>query len=301
MTNPGSQPQDTEGVQKPPPFSRQLATLYKIWTLDCVTHIGHAVSIDFSNRPNLYSGINLETANQLTEMQSEYGFSRNFANDAIRLMLMKPIFGESDGHGSGNDGSGFQAARMPVLAAAAGFALNAQPLAFQMHRERFRNEAFSFVSFMTELEGASFSQTEVRMRSVFNTAASIIRDSDVASKFGITDPIDASWPLEFPVDPTGARLIEYITTQLLGMPYGIITLNQFVHMQRMAQKGFDSISRILETNLDEINVTDDAINELIREFYAWGSELRLVGGATPQMNGASPGISGATPATFASM
>lgn len=301
MTNQGSQFQDEGYEQKPPPFSRQLATLYKIWTLDCVIHIGHAVSLDFSNRTNLYSGVNLETANRLTDMQSEYGFSRNFPNDAIRLMLMKPIFGESDGHGTGNDASGFQSARLPVLAAAAGFALNAQPLAFQMHRERFRNAAFSFVSFMTELEGASFSQTEARMRSVFNIAASIIRNPDVASKFGITDAIDSNWPLEERIDSTGARLIEYMTTQLPGMPFGVITLDQFVHMQRMAQKGCDSISRILETNLDTINVTDDVIDELIREFYSWGSELRLVGGATPQTNAASSGMSGATPATLASM
>lgn len=301
MVNQESQPPGRSPSDLTPTFSRRLATLYKIWTLDCVTHIGHAVSIDFSNRPNLYSGVNLKTANLLTDMQSEYGFSRNFPNDAIRLMLMKPIFGESDGHSSGNDGSGFQTARMPVLAAAAGFALNAQPLAFQMHRERFRNEAFSFVSFMTELEGASFSQTVARMGAVFNTAASIIRDPDIASKFGITDAIDSNWPLEGRIDSTGARLIEYITTQLPGMPYGIITLDQFVHLQRMAQKGCDSIARILETNLDTINVTDDVIDELIREFYSWGSELRLVGGATPQINGATSQINGVAPSTMVSM
>src|SRR2546423_4044931 len=121
-------------AQQQPSFGQRLGLMYKRWVLDCIPNLGYAVSVDFSTRPELYKQVNAKTAQQLTELQSEYGFEPNLPNDTIRLMLMKPIFGESDGSGSGNDGSIFQSSRMPVLAAAAAFA-GAEERTLPMHRE----------------------------------------------------------------------------------------------------------------------------------------------------------------------
>src|SRR5947208_2143982 len=129
-----------------PSFSQQLGLMYKRWTLDCVVEIAHAVALDFSGRPELYQQVGDDIAAKLTELEANYGFQADFPDMPIRLRLMQPVFGESDGHGSGNDGSAFQTYRLPVLAAAADFAENAQPTAFPMLRERVRNALVAFTT-----------------------------------------------------------------------------------------------------------------------------------------------------------
>ena len=68
-------------------------------------------------------------------------------------------------------------------------------------------------------------------------------------------------------------MIEKITTQLTGMPYGIISRDNFVHMQEIAEEGFRSICGTLETDLDK----DEILDQLIANLYAWGSDLGLAG------------------------
>jgi hypothetical protein len=80
------------------------------------------------------------------------------------------------------------------------------------------------------------------------------------------------------LDPQGAKLIEKITTQLTDLP-GVITRENFVHLQRIGEKGLQSIRIILDTDIEDPKFD---IDPLITELYAWGSSLRLVGGARPQ-------------------
>src|ERR1700730_16598903 len=128
---------------QPSSFGNELGLLYRRWTLDCVVTIAHAVSLDFSDRPELYQRINADTASRLTELQGSYGFQANFPDIQIRERLMKSIFGRSDGHGTGNDGSEFQTFRLPVLKAAAGFSENAPPITFPANPEGGRNAIVS--------------------------------------------------------------------------------------------------------------------------------------------------------------
>jgi len=258
-------------------FGQRLGLDYQRWTLDCVVKIAHAVALDFSDRPELYQQIADDTAAKLVDLEANYGFDANFPDVAIRQRLMKPIFGESDGYGSGNDGSTFQTYRSPVLAAAADFAENAQPTAFPMLRERVRSEIEPFKTHMVDLEGASLSQTERRTTFIFDIAQTILKDPNVFVVFGINGAIDPAWPLQS-LDPQGAKLIEKITTQLTDLP-GVITRENFVHLQRIGEKGFQSIRIILDTDIEDPKFD---IDPLITELYAWGSSLRLVGGARPQ-------------------
>jgi hypothetical protein len=261
-----------------PSFGQELGLMYKRWTLDCVVTIAHAVAMDFSDRPELYRQVADAIAANLTELQASYGFQANFPDMPIRQRLMKPIFSESDGHGSGNDGSAFQTYRLPVLAASADFAENAQPTGFPMLRERVKNELVAFKTEMVNLQGASLSQTDSRMAFIFDIAQTILKDPSVFAVFGINASVDPAWPLES-TDPQGAELIEKITTQLADLPYGVISSEMFVHIQRIAEKGFQSIRIILDTNIEDPKFD---IDPLITELYAWGSELRLVGGSRPQ-------------------
>jgi hypothetical protein len=261
----------------PSSFGQRLGLDYERWTLDCVVKIAHAVALDFSDRPDLYQQVADDTAAKLADLQANYGFDANFPDVAIRQRLMKPIFGESDGHGSGNDGSTFQTYRLPVLAAAADFAENAQPTAFPMLRERVRSEIEPFKTHMVDLQGASLSQTERRTTFIFDIAQTILKDPNVFVVFGISGAIDPAWPLQSS-DPQGAKLIEKITTQLTDLP-GVITRENFVHLQRISEKGFQSIRIILDNDIEDSKFD---IDPLITELYAWGSSLRLVGGARPQ-------------------
>lgn len=261
------------------PTGTQLGLLYKRWTLDCVVNIAYAVSLDFSQRPELYQEVGDSTADKLTQLQSDFGFEANFPNLNTRQMLMSPIFGESDGHSSGNDGSTFQSSRLPVLAAAADFSENAQPTAFPMLRERVRSAIVPFRTHLIDLKGASINQTQKRTEFIFDTAQSILKDPKVAVVFGINGNIDPTWPLES-TDPQGAKLIEKITTQLTGLPYGVITKETFVRIQRIAEKGDLSIRIIIDQDIENPEFN---LDPLISELYAWGSDLGLVGGTRPQI------------------
>ena len=68
---------------QPSPGDRR-GQLYKIWVLDCIPNLAHAISHDFFNRPELYKQVkDGDIVQKLTDMQSLYGFAPNFPNDEI--------------------------------------------------------------------------------------------------------------------------------------------------------------------------------------------------------------------------
>jgi len=278
MTSPGAKSR----------LGEQLGLMYKRWTLDCIVEIAHAVSLDFSNRPELYQRINDDTAAELTGLQGSWGFQANVPDTKIRQRLLKSIFGSSDGYSSANDGSEFKSFRLPVLAAAADFSENAQPTTFPSLRERVRNAIVPLKIHLTDLRGASLSQTERRIAHIFDVAQAILRDPDVAAVFGIVAAIDPAWPLESTDDQgtaQGAKLVENITTQLKGSASrGVISRETFVYLQRVADKGFQSIRIIVDEKIEEPKFDIDL---LIIELYAWGCELGVVGGNRPQQMSAA--------------
>jgi hypothetical protein len=286
----------TQKSAQPPDFGQQLGVMYKRWTLDCVVTIGHAVSLDFSDRPYLYEKVSAETATKLTELQGDYGFQANFPDMNIRQRLMKPIFGQSDGHGNGNDGSEFQQLRLKAVVAAAKFCENAQQTGLLLAlRTPVRNACIELKSHMS-IQGASFSQTETRTKHIFDFAQSTLKDPHVSGRFGING-INPKWPLES-LDPQGANLIENISEALPALPYGAITRDMFEHIQQIGGDGFESIRIILDSDLESQSFDFDP---LITALYAWGSDLGLVGG--PGLQQQPPGQAkvaepaGATPAS----
>jgi hypothetical protein len=269
----------TTGAANQPTRGQILGLTYRRWTLDCIVNIAYAVSLDFSQRPELYQDVGDATADTLTQLQSDFGFEANFPNVTTRQMLMAPIFGTSDGHGNGNDGSTFQTSRLPVLAAAADFSENAQPTAFPMLRERVRSAVVPFRTHLIDLKGASINQTQKRTQAIFDTSQTVLKDPTVSGVFGINGNIDNDWPLTS-TDPQGAKLVEKITTQLTSLPYGVITKAMFVRIQRIAEKGDQAIRIIIDQNIEDPKFD---LDPLIAELYSWGSDLGLVGGTRPQM------------------
>lgn len=262
----------------------QLGLMYKRWTLDCIVCITHAVSKDFSQRPELYQKISDEVASKLTNLRSRYGFDPNFPNSDIRMMLMKPIFGESHGHGNRNDGSAFNTTLTHVVTRAANFSENAQPTSYPMLREAIRSAIVPFKTHLVDLAGASLNQTEACTKAGFEIAETILKTPNVFAVFGINGSIDPNWPLGS-TDPQGAKLIENITTQLADLPFGVIPSEMFVRMQRIAEKGYQSLRIILDNDIDDANFD---LDPLIAQVYAWGSDLGLIGEARPQQQMTRP-------------
>ena len=258
-----------------PDFGQLLGAMYERWTLDCVVTIGHAVSLDFSDQPQLYESVSTDTATKLTKLQGDYGFQADFPDMNIRQRLMKPIFGQSDGHGSGNDGSEFQQRRLNAVVAAAKFSESGQLSGVLGLLKAIRDTSIELKDHLS-IEGASLSQTEARTRFIFEVAQSILKDPTVSGRFGITKAIDPKWPLESPFDKQGAQLIENITKALPALlPYGVITHETFEHIQQTAGDGFEPIRIILD---EDIAGKGFKFEPLAAALYGWGSNLGLVGG-----------------------
>jgi hypothetical protein len=256
--------------QAQPGFPDLLGQLYKRWVLDCVVSAAFAVSKDFSDRLELYQDVDVNVADYLTALQGLYGFDPAFPSDEIRKMLMRPIFGPSDGYAAEDESSKFHNTRRDVIEAARAFSENAQAAVFSMLRERFLSALVPFRTFVTGRKGVSFTKTEERTAKVFDLASGILKDKNVRVVFGINNDIDAAWPLDS-TDPNGAQLIENITHQLTQLPHEPVSLDRFVRLQRIAQKGQESLSGVADPGFDEKNA-----DALIARFYAWGSDLGIL-------------------------
>jgi hypothetical protein len=254
----------------------QLGSMYKRWVLDPVVRSAFAVSRDFSQRPELYQDVVPDVAKRITDLQSRYGYDGDFPNDDQRVVLLMPIFGASDGFLQSDDSSSFAETRRNVIAAASDFSENAQPTGFPMLRERFRSALVPFTTFLRDRRGASLSETDRRLTSLFDLAEAILKDESVRVVFGINKSIARRWPMA-DVDPNGAKLIEKVTQQLSNVAGGPVSLDRFVRLQRVAQKGSDALAGVFQDGLED----DDAkLESVVAHFYAWGSDLASVRGIT---------------------
>ena len=163
---------------------------------------------------------------------------------------------------------------MEVLTTAINFAENAQPTGFPMLREAIRSSIVPFRNHLNDLSGEAFNQIYSRIRHIFELSETVLKEPNVYGVFGITSVIDETWPLEIN-DTEGAKLIEKITTQLEGIPSGLITRDRFIRMQRIAEKGASSIRIILENEYEE---DDNVLDKLTAKLYAWVNDLGLIYG-----------------------
>lgn len=256
----------------PPDLASQLASMYPRWVLDCIVMSAYAVSKDFSQRPELYQNVGGSVAKHLTALQSRYGYDGDFPDCDQRDMLLTPIFGVSDGGPKVDASSAFYGTRQSVIGAATDFSENAQPTGFPMLRERVRSTLVPFRTFLRDRGGDSLTETDRRIKSLFDLAQSILKNENVRIVFGINKQIDDDWPLASG-DPNGAKLIEKITQQLSDIPVGLVRLDRFVRLQRVAQKGAGAISSVLGEDLER---DDNKLDVAIAQFYAWGSDLDSV-------------------------
>lgn len=268
-----------------PPYQEKLGKMYSRYILDSVIELAYEVSKDFSSRLELYQDVDNKLAQSMSQLQSLYGFSELFPNYEIRRKLYLPIFGNHY-HGAMNSGSASQETNSQVtsqhpfsktlrhlLVAAKAFSENAQPTGFPGLRERIRSAIRPFKNHLEDMKGIAWEETDRRLKEVFESSVNILKEEKVKGVFGILRPLEQDWPIEVSPSTEGAKLIERVSNQLSSDKVGVITRDKFIRMQRIAQKGQESIESIFNPEIENNN---DLLDTLTAKLYAWGSELGVL-------------------------
>jgi hypothetical protein len=186
--------------------------------------------------------------------------------------LCSPLFGTSDSFGSRRDGSQFQASRDPLCRAAAEFSRHGQATNFPQLREAVRSALAPFLGHLRGVEGDATSSVIKRFTNVFDLAASILKEPEIAGVFGVQGKIDPKWPLGSD-DSNGALLMEAVSSTLEVSPSQPVSREAFISFQRIAEKGCKSIFMVLEEDMND----DAKIDQAIVQLFSWGRELGIVG------------------------
>lgn len=268
----------------------ELGLMYKRFVLDCISDLGYAVSLDFSQKPHLYVEID-DIADNLSQLQSAINTRSTLPGKDTRAQLYNSIFGNWEGDKAGKDNTPFKTLRMKLFQAAASYAENAQPFRFAALRIDVINAIAAPRDHFEGLIGSSLQQTYKRTNSIFEISQEIIMHEKIIRRFGIDGEIDdKAWPLSSP-NSIGTKLIHEMSRNLEGMPGGVIARDEFVRMQRIAQRGAESLTELLDPTLDDIPDDVDEkhpsvlrLNKFIGNLYAWGRDLGLIGNSYNSSN-----------------
>jgi len=269
-------------------LGRKIGAMYQRFVLDCISDLGYAVSLDFSQQPQLYTNINGELADALSLFQSEIGHLAELPDKATRARLHQPVFGTCDTDRTSRDDSPYKKLRTTLFEAAASYAENAQPFRFAALRTNVNVAIAAPRDHFERLAGSSLNQTSSRTKSIFDLSVNIITNEKVMRRFGIDDAIRESWPLS--IDPAGSTLVWRICQELKesdAIPPSIIEqgeLGEFVRMQNIGKHGAaaleDLMDRTLEDLPEDIDERDNSIlrlNVFTGNLHAWGLHLGVIG------------------------
>lgn len=277
-------------------FGEDLSLMYQRFVLDCICDLGLAISMDFSQKPHLYIDVD-SIAKELIKFQCMINVDPNLPGKEIREKLYHPIFGISETSKTSTNNSTFKMLRNKLFEAAASYAENAQPFQFAALRIDVINAIAAPRDHFEGLQGTSINITKKRIKRIFNISTKILMDPKIMMRFGIDgtftkaenkeekekDVMKSVWPLE-EINPIGSKLIYEISNQLKDISGGIIERQEFVRMQRIAQRGSIAIKMLIDTDLDTIPnklEQDDPkvlkLNEFIGNLYAWGRDLGVIG------------------------
>lgn len=266
-------------------FRASVARMYKRFVLDCISDLGYAVAMDFSQKPHLYVKVDA-IADTLSQLQSEINTSSNLPGKDTRARLYQPVWGNWENDKTGKDNAPFKTLRLKLFQAAASYAENAQPFRFAALRIDVINAIAAPRDHFEGLNGSSLKQTYRRTADIFELSQKIIKHEKIMRRFGVDGEInDESWPLSNS-NSVGTKLIHEMSRNLEGIPGGVIAREEFVTMQRIAQRGAEALVELLDPTLDDIPDDVDEkhpsilrLNKFIGNLYAWGRDIGAIGNA----------------------
>ncbi|MDB5784905.1 hypothetical protein [Caballeronia mineralivorans] len=253
-------------------FPSLVGDMYAKWTLDCLTEIGYAVSVDFIARPQLFTG-NIPA--EIVFLRMSYGNSAPFPNNRQRAAMMMPIFGRSDGlkPDAGYSSAPFYLARKQLLDGCIAFSERAVSTGMMsMLEERVRSAVISLRAYFEALRGTSFAQSAKQMEGISTVIVQILNSPGISRVYSVP-PAGPDWPLasEDPtVNATGAKLVEAIGTALALAPDYQLSYIKFILLQRVAQEGGRTLPQIFTANVNN----DHDLQSLISQGYIWATSLR---------------------------
>ena len=244
-----------------------LAQMYARWTLDAVVELVHAVSHDITKRPYEYANLDGGVARLLVEFRARTGTAPEFPNLEQRTAIYSSLLGPSDAKPPPNQTSQFHRASSAVREAAIAFSERVHDTGEDSLREAFRAAVSGFREYLKPLCGTPLELGSDLIKVSFGTSAMVLRETTVASAFGMRPPPDDRWPLAGP-DGDGAVLLEKISKTLSPATTGTISAEKFLVLQRVAQFGAATINGALADDWEK------NIKSLIETAYSWATALR---------------------------
>jgi hypothetical protein len=252
----------------PETFSTLVGDLYSRWTLDGVTEIGYAVSVDMIVRPQLYQSDDIPEA--VVALRMSYGTAAETPNTAQRLAMMTPIFGRSDGMkpDASTASSSFHVARKKLVDAAIAFSERAVDTGVAALADRVRSALVPLRSHFEGLNGRSFRLSYQQIKAESSNVINLMTSSGIARVFGVS-AADKAWPLGSN-DPNGAKLVEAAGAALALAPDYKMGYTKFILLQRVALEGGRALTTVFGTPPD----SEKDLSTLVSQLYLWGTSLR---------------------------
>lgn len=258
---------------------RDTAALYFQKHLDSFYESASAVARDFYGRPQLYTKLKLAEGETpltvvelLARLRSRCGSDELFPSLAQRMDIYSPIFGLP---GASNDSD---LLRDDLIEAATAFSERVFDTGEDMLRERVRTAHRPLKDYLVGVTGDS---TDWSARNPLdniseNISFTILRAPVIGAIFGIGTPPGASWP--YSEDSNADKLLEEITNKI--DPNDGLTRQQASNRQRLAARGAEAISAVIDYTENSSDVGDDkeSLNVLITACYTWGAAKKALMG-----------------------
>jgi hypothetical protein len=253
-----------------------FGSLYAKWTLDTLIELAYAVSSDFINRPQLFTGNDIPP--EIVDLRMSYGAHRGYPNTQQRAAMLMPIFGRSDGlkpTDASNSVAPFILARRKFFEACIAYSERAVDTGLSMLEERVQSSIIPFRAFFESIDGQSVSLSARQIGDIMDVVTKILRSSGVAKVYGASaiDSEDSDWPWvgeDHTINSSGAKLVEAASNVLPVPQDSKMSYIKFILLQRVAQEGSRALSKVGAVHAKE----KEAIRELINHGYIWATSLR---------------------------
>lgn len=269
--------------------------------LDCLIDLAHLVSLDFFDRPQLYRHVTEDVVRDLTKLRTRYGYHEDFLSREQRHEIFAGVFGEGgeaalmNSAGAAPPARSFAGLRDQLLAAAAAFGERVYATSEELLRATVRIMHVYLKDYLEQVTGASvrWSRNE-GLPAITERCYRILRDPQIAARFGVNRAPSARWPVE--VNGDGSTLVEQISTTPIRGFAEPISRGVFNDKQQLALRGAEALSQVMDYKGE---LDRDRTDRLITACYMWyaarGRVLGLTMAVAPPSTRALP----AAPAVMA--
>ena len=229
-----------------------LGRLFQQWALDFVIEAVRAVAHDYGKNPDAYRELPDEVGAGLDEFRTKVGVNPEWPRIAERNATYEAQLGEWFWEGSA-------AFRLAVVTYVEKSSDATRAIAMQA-------VTGAVDAFRVQLEArGGQGRRSVPATPMFQAAVNLLRSPQLAQVFNEDPAPGDPWPFGGAVDAAGANLIGTIAKKLFPPLGGRMSSYQFLLLQRVADHGARTLSRILD---------DSPLDAVMEPAYAWSIAAR---------------------------